>query len=182
MNKFLEYLRKFSCKQIMKKASILTFVLGLSMVGLSQNYQTQSVFIFSFTRYIQWPEDRNTGDFEILVLGDTPLMAELKTMSDKKRVGDRPIKVTKISSAAEFKKCHILFIPSDKSPLLPEILAKVADQPVLIVTEQNGLCQKGSGINFIQKEGRMAFEMNQASLNSRKLKAAIELSRLAIII
>jgi hypothetical protein len=66
--------------------------------------------------------------------------------------------------------------------MLPEILSKVADQSVLIVTEQNGMGQKGSSINFIQKEGRMAFEMNQSALNSRKLKAAIELSRLAIII
>jgi hypothetical protein len=150
--------------------------------GLAQSYQTQSVFIFSFTRYIQWPEDRNVGDFEILVVGDTPLMAELKMMAEKKKVGDRLIKVTKIASPAEFKKCHIIFIPSDKSPMLPEILSKVADQSVLIVTEQNGMGQKGSSINFIQKEGRMAFEMNQSALNSRKLKAAIELSRLAIII
>lgn len=180
--KFLRYLRKHSYRQIMKRATVLPFLLVLSIAAFSQSYQTQSVFIFSFTRYIQWPEDRNTGDFEILVLGDTPLMAELKTMSEKKKVGDRAIKVTKISSAAEFKKCHILFIPSDKSPLLPEVLTKVADQSVLIVTEQTGMGQKGSGINFIQKDGRMAFEMNQAALNSRKLKAAIELSRLAIII
>jgi hypothetical protein len=168
----------------MKKLLFSGLLLVASLSGRGQNYQTQSVFIYSFTRYIQWPDGRNTGDFEILVLGDSPLMPELQAMAEKKKVGgDRSIKVNKISSPSEFnKKCHILFIPADKSPMLAEILVKAADQSVLIVTEQPGMGTKGSSINFVQREGKMAFEMNQSSMNSRKLKAAIELSRLAIII
>ncbi len=176
-------LQSFGLNLSMKKVMFSILTLLFSFAGFAQNYQTQSVFIYSFTRYIQWPEGRNTGDFEILVLGDSPLLPELQLMAEKKKVGgDRPIKVSKISSPQEFKKCHILFIPADKSSFLPEVLVKAADQSILIVTEQPGMGLKGSTINFVQREGKMAFEMNQASMNSRKLKAAIELSRLAIII
>ena len=55
-----------------------------------------SVFIFSFTRYIQWPDAYNAGDFEIMVLGDSPIVEELKAMAQAKKVGDRTIKITKI--------------------------------------------------------------------------------------
>lgn len=170
-------------KQEMKKLVLIGVLILAGHAVLAQNYQTQSVYIFSFTKYILWPEDRNTGDFEILVLGDTPLLTELNAMSEKKKVaGGRAIKVTRINSPSEVKKCHILIIPSGSTSMFAEAITKVADQPVLIVTDQQGMGQKGSSINFVQKEGRMAFEMNQSSLNSRKLKAAIELSRLAIII
>jgi len=124
----------------------------------------------------------NKGDFDILVLGDSPITPELKKMADLKKVGDRAIKVYHIKEAAEIRKCNILFIPADKSQQLPDILTKVGTSSILVVTEQEGLGAKGSGINFITKEGKLAFEMNQAAMAKQKLKASTELTRLAIVI
>ena len=166
----------------MKKTLVLILFFFVSLAGFGQNYKYHSLFIFSFTRYVQWPEQLNQGDFEITVLGESPLVAELTTMAQSKKVGDRAIKVNKIQSIAELKRCHILFIPAAKSALLPEILAKVSSQPILLVTEENGLGAKGSNINFIMKEGKLAFELNQATLNKQNLKVSNELSRLAILI
>lgn len=166
----------------MKRLIFFWALFCVSVVGLAQNYQLQSVFIYSFTRYIVWPDEYNSGDFEILVLGESPLIAELKTMAEKKKVGDRSIKVTKINSPSEFRKSHIIIVTSEKSSSLDEVLGKVSAQPTLIVTDQPGLGAKGSVINFVIKNGKMAFEMNQANLTKHKLKAASELSRLAIII
>ena len=53
---------------------------------------------------------------------------------------------------------------------------------ILVVTEENGLGAKGSNINFIMREGKLAFELNQATLNKQNLKVSNELSRLAILI
>jgi len=149
---------------------------------LAQSYQLHSVFLYSFTRYVQWPEEMNKGDFDILVLGDSPITAELKKMADLKKVGDRAIKVYHIKEASQIRKCNILFVPADKSQQLPDILSKVGASSILVVTEQEGLGAKGSGINFITKEGKLAFEMNQAAMAKQKLKASTELTRLAIVI
>jgi hypothetical protein len=65
---------------------------------------------------------------------------------------------------------------------LAEVIAKVNSQPILVVTEENGLGVKGSNINFIMREGKLAFELNQATLNKQNLKVSNELSRLAILI
>ena len=148
----------------------------------AQSYQLHSVFLYSFTRYVQWPEEMNKGDFDILVYGDSPITPELKKMADLKKVGDRPIKIHSIKSTSEIRKCNILYVPADKSAQLADILTKVGAHSILVVTEQEGLGAKGSGINFITRDGKLAFEMNQAALTKQKLKASTELTRLAIVI
>ncbi len=163
--------------------SILSSLIFLSSLSLyAQNYQLHSVFLYSFTRYVQWPDELNNGDFDILVLGDSPITPELKKMADAKKVGDRAIKIYSIKNISEIRKCNILFIPADKSKQLADILSKVGSNSILVVTEQEGLGVKGSAINFINKEGKLAFEMNHAALNKQRLKVSTELTRLAIVI
>lgn len=168
---------------IMKKVPFIVLFLAMSSLSaLAQNYKMHSVFIYSFTRYVQWPDAYNQGDFEILVLGDSPIINELKTLAQAKKVGDRTIKVTKIKSASEIKKCNMLFVPADKSAQITEVMDKVNSQSILVVTEEQGLGAKGSNINFIVKDGKLAFELNQAAVNKQGLKVSNELSRLAILI
>jgi hypothetical protein len=138
--------------------------------------------MFTFTRYIQWPEEANKGDFEILVLGDSPYLSELKTMAEEKKVGTRNIKVTKINSVNEVRRCHILFIPESKSDLLETAIEKTGNNPTLVVTEQPGLAARGSGINFIHKDGKPAIELNNAALSKKKLRASSQLTQMAILI
>jgi len=150
--------------------------------GMAQSYKMHSVFIFSFTRYIQWPDAYNAGDFEILVLGDSPIVDELKSMAQAKKVGDRNIKITKINSPSEIRKCNILFIPTEKSGQIADVLGKTAAQSILVITETPGLGAKGSNVNFITKDGKLAFELNQGAATKQGLKISNELSRLAILI
>ena len=166
----------------MKKTLVVIFLFFSTLSSSAQNYKLHSLFIFSFTRYVQWPDAYNEGDFEIAVLGDTPLVDELKAMAQSKKVGDRSIKVTKVGSIADLKKCHILFLPAAKSGQIADVLAKISSQPVLVVTEENGMGAKGSIINFIIKDGKLAFELNQAAVSKQNLKVSNELSRLAILI
>jgi hypothetical protein len=166
----------------MKKTFVLLLFVLSFFAGNAQNYKLHSLFIFSFTRYVQWPETHNQGDFEIFVLGDTPLTEELKVMAQAKKVGDRNIKITKVNSVAEIKKCNILFVPASKSAQLADVIAKISTQPTLIVTEENGLGAKGSNINFVVRDGKLAFELNQTSTAKQNLKVSNELSRLAILI
>lgn len=167
----------------MKKVALLVFIFStLAFVGNAQNYKLRTVVVYSFTRYIIWPEGHSTGDFEIKVLGESPITDELKVMAQSKKVGDRAIKVTKINDPSEIRRCHILIVPVSKSAELTAVLQSVEGQPVLIVTEEPGMGIKGSDINFVDKDGKLAFELNQNSINKRKLKVSTELTRLAILI
>ncbi len=167
----------------MKKSRLVVILLVAGLIpAFGQNYKMHSVFIYSFTRYVQWPDPYNQGDFEILVLGDSPIFEELKAMAQAKKVGDRVIKVTKIKAASEIRKCNMFFLPAAKSAAISEVMEKVNTQSILVVSEEVGLGVKGSDINFIVKDGKLAFELNQASVNKQGLKVSNELTRLAILI
>ena len=166
----------------MKKGLLLAILVLFCSLTQAQDYKRHPLFIFSFTRYVQWPEAYSQGDFEILVLGDSPLIEELKVLAQNKKVGDRPIKVVKINSISEIRKCNMLFIPADKSDKMSEVLQKIDTQSVLLMTEQQGLGAQGSCINFILKDGKLAFELNQAAFTKHNLKASNELTRIATMI
>jgi hypothetical protein len=166
------------------RKSIIVVVACLSLIpsAWAQNYQTHSLFIYSFTRFVQWPEESRQGDFQISVLGDSPIADELKAMAEKKKASGRNISVSVIKDLSEFKKCHILFVSQNWSARFQDVAGKIGEEPVLIVTEQAGLGSKGSDVNFITKDGKLVFELNQTAMGKHKLKASAELTRLAILI
>ncbi|MEJ7647364.1 MAG: YfiR family protein [Chryseolinea sp.] len=167
----------------MRKTTVLLFFLVIILFpAAGQNYKMHSVFIYSFTRYVVWPDAYSKGDFEILVLGDSPIIEELKAMAKAKKVGDRSIKVTKINGSSEIRKCNMLFLAAAKSAQITEVMDKVSTQSILVVTEEAGLGAKGSDINFVVKDGKLAFELNQTSVGKQGLKVSNELSRLAILL
>lgn len=166
----------------MRKAIILGLFLLTCLVATAQSYKQHPLFIYSFTRYIQWPEAYNQGDFEILVLGETPLLNELQSMAKNKKIGDRIIIITKINTSSEIRKCNMLFLPVEQSSKYNEVLQKIGAQSILVMTEQPGLGSQGSCINFITKDGKLAFELNQSALTKQNLKASSEITRLAIMI
>jgi hypothetical protein len=148
----------------------------------AQDAKMQGVYIFSFTRYVQWPEEYNQGDFIISIIGDSPMVQELQNLADKKKVDGRTIKLVKINSVAEIKKCNILFLPDNQSHLLSSVLVHTNDWSTLIVTQQEGLGKKGSCINFITKDGKPTFELNMTAVTKHQLKVFTELTRHAIMI
>lgn len=166
------------------RKTVLSVLIAFCTIVLvqAQNYKLHSVFIYSFTRYVQWPDAYNNGDFTIHVLGESPITEELKAMAQSRKVGERTIKIIKINSPAEIKPCNILFVPSSRSAQLNEVINKVSNQSILIITEDPGLGAKGSNINFINKDGKLAFELNQSAVNKQGFKVSVELTRLAILI
>ena len=156
--------------------------ISLSSLAIAQNYKVHSVFMYSFTRYVQWPAEYNQGDFEIFVFGDSPIVEELNEMAKSRKAGDRTIKVTKISSASEIRKCNMLFVPDSKGNQLDKVLSAVGTQSIMVISESNGAGMQGSDINFVIKDGKLAFELNQAAVSKKNLKVSMELSRLAILL
>lgn len=161
---------------------VVSLVLAGIVHAQTNTHKYQSVFIYSFTRHIQWPEADADGEFNISVLGDSDIMQELNYMAQTKKVGARSIKVTRVNSVDDIKKCHILYIPQNMSSQLAGALAKAGVYSTLVITEEPGLGAKGSHINFIIKDGKLAFELNQGALDKQGLKASMEITRLAILI
>jgi hypothetical protein len=160
----------------------LLFGIGLQIQAQAQtsDYKFHSVFIYNFTKYIQWPAEQQSGDFVIGVLGNSSISADLEKMAANKTVGAQKIVVKKFKSVAEAGACHILFIPNSANHNFDDVQNKFKGKPTLLITEKSGLAQKGSGINFILQDNKWKFELNEAATQSSGLKVSKELSKLAI--
>jgi hypothetical protein len=165
------------------KLLFLTVLVFFSFSGLQQgDYAVQANIIYRFTKYIDWPENKKSGDFIIGIVGESPLYDELRRLSATKTVGNQKIVIVKLSPSAASYNCHILFICNDESSSVKKIAAATAGTPVLIVSESNGLARKGSCINFIIVDDRLKLEINKTNIEQRNMRIASELLELGIII
>lgn len=169
----------------MKISKIIFGILVMTVIPFmakSQDYRIHSVFIYNFTKYIQWPSSDQNGDFVIGVLGNSPMVASLEKLAAERKIGTRSMVVKKFSSVDQISKCHMLFIPDRQSSDLEAAIAKISGQSTLVMTERSGLGMKGSGINFITVDGKQKFELNKAATEKAQLKVSNELTSLAIVI
>jgi hypothetical protein len=164
------------------------FLAGLLLVSFSRtrsqqgDYALYANIIYRFTKYIDWPDNKKSGDFIIGIVGDSPLEQELKRLSATKTVGNQKIVVVKMSPSASSYNCHILFISDEESGSVKKIAVATAGTPTLIVSETNGLARKGSCINFITVDDRLKLEINKTNIEQRNLRIASELLELGIIV
>jgi hypothetical protein len=73
-------------------------------------------------------------------------------------------------------------VAASRADDITEVMEVINQQSILVVTESEGLGAKGSDINFVVKDGKLAFELNQLSINKQGLRVSNELTRLAILI
>lgn len=168
-------------KQAFVSIVLLSFAISASGQSAT-DYKVHANIIYRFTKYIQWPENKQSGDFIIGVIGDSPLYEELGTLTANKSVGNQKIVIKKFSANAASYTCQMLFISQEESNDLKRIAFVTADQPVLLITEKNGLAKMGSCINFIIVDDRLKLEINKNNVLSRNLDIASDLLKLATII
>jgi len=138
------------------------------------------LFIYNFTRYFDWPESNKTGDFIVEVLGHESVYHELVKLTTGKKVGNQNFVIKNFSSTDGMGKCSIVFVGHWHSRFLPDVLNKISDGPTLVITEFDGLLQKGSCINFVIQEGSIKFEMNSTNVQKRQLKTDPRIRELAL--
>ena len=167
----------------MKKLAILiTLFVSISICSNAQVPKLQSIFIYNFSKYIEWPASYTSGNFIIGVFGQSPLTKELNNLSKSKKVGNQPIVINKFNNVSEISKCNILFVPKNKSDEINNIINKLKGQNTLIITEKEGMAKKGAGINFIIADNKQKFELNEANILKSNLKVSTSLLNLAILV
>jgi hypothetical protein len=171
----------------------LLFILLLPLVLLTQGAairpdqseeagaRIKAIYIYNFTKYIEWPAEYKEGNFVIGVYGtNLPLLNELNKMAASKTVGAQKMEIKNIGATAEAAQCHIIFILADNSSQLPDVMTKVKGKSTLIVTDKAGMARQGAGINFSIVENKQKIELNKANIEKYKLKVASTLVEMAV--
>jgi hypothetical protein len=163
--------------------AILLFI-SIYASGQNINYKLASLYVYNFTKYIEWPAKSQTDFFVIGVFGETPAFEEFKKMAyTKKEVSGKKIVVEKMINVKDLEKCQIVYIPASQSHRLKEIKEALKGHSILIVTEKPGMAHKGAGINLFLDEdddNKLKFELNKGAIEATGLHVAGELVHLGI--
>ena len=167
---------------------ILLLIMGAAAIptqGQGVDYRIQSLYLYKFTKFIEWPEHKTQGEFIFGVYGNSPIYDELKIMASIKTAAkNQEIIVKQINTIDELTdEYHILYVASSKSREIRQIAAKMSGKPVLIVAERDGLALKGAGINFIiMEDNTLRFEVNKRELQNHRLIISPELLKLGYVV
>jgi hypothetical protein len=169
-------------------------VLSLSLIVLSPTARAQvaalpepqlkAEFIERFTRFVDWPDDASESErpFVIGVVGQSALTPFLEQMAGSRRIKGRPVVVQPLQEPESMRRCHVVFIAASQGGSLPRILARVAHEPVLTISDSEGFAERGVIINFFELGDRLRFEINEPAAQRSGLRIGSQLFRLARVI
>lgn len=139
-------------------------------------------FIYNFTKYVEWPNERYLAHFVIGIYGTSDVAEALKQVCANRKIREKDIEIRIINNPEDIRKCDILFIPKNQCTNLKKILEFVEDKEVLVITEEKGMALKGASINIIEIEEKMRFELNESAIKRAGLKVSGQLITLAILV
>jgi hypothetical protein len=168
-----------------KVAVVLALFVSISSLVHAQERPTHEIhaaMLFNFIKYVQWPDEGTAGEFVVGVMGDENVFSTLQKWYDGKPKGSKKYVIKKLGSPEEAGSCQVVYIGKSKNRDFDEVRTSTTGKSVLTVTDGNGLGHKGSCINFKVIDGKLKFELNQATVNASNLKVSSQLSSMAILL
>lgn len=147
------------------------------------DYQTRALFIYNFTRYLDWRSESNR-EISIGVLGDEVAFRAVKQMFSNKSTPQRAYYVRRFRGVQELRECRILFIAdtaiSNNEIDFGYVMEKVRGKHTLLITETVEGIKRGSGINFVLVHRKLNFQINAPRLRKEGIKVAHRLVRMSV--
>ena len=154
-----------------------------------QEGEVKAAFLYHFATFVQWPETvPRERPFSVAVLGDDEVAAELEQFLPGHQIQGRQMQVRRLSSIEDLADDALLFIGAGENHRLRELISRVEDRSMLVVTEAPGALKDGSMINFQVIDDRVRFEISLLAaqragleLSSRLLSAAMSVDTTSAI-
>ncbi|HWP86191.1 MAG TPA: YfiR family protein [Terriglobia bacterium] len=149
----------------------------------AQEYEIKAAFLYNFAKFVEWPTESFPAPgapIVIGVLGEDPFGEVLDRTVQGRQAQGRPIQIQRWRQLSETGPCHILFISASLRRLLPEILRKFQTQPVLTVSDENELGERGAVVQFLLRDSKVRFEINDRGAKTAGLRISSLLLMLAL--
>jgi hypothetical protein len=146
------------------------------------NSKIKAVFLYNYTRYFEWPDAKKVDNFIIYVVGKNDnLVAELKNLAAKKKVGNQEIEIRNSVSFDASVMSHIIYLSPEIARSVSEAAGKNKGKGTLIVAEAPGACRSGASINFIAVDNKLKFEYSKNAAVKAGLKTNEDFKALAAV-
>lgn len=171
----------------MKK--IVGILLVWAVISTSLFSQTQKVVSYPkfvsnslivFSKYVNWPLNHKSGDFIITIVGNQEVFKELTNSVSNMTIGAQNIVVKYCAKASELNGfSHVVFLDEKSGLNIKKAIDIIGAENTLLVTSNDGLLSSGSGINFVEVDGFMKFEISKTNIQKRNLEIHSWLEKMA---
>jgi hypothetical protein len=158
---------------------------ALSASDAPTENQVQAVFLYNFSRFVEWPPRAfaaPTDPFVIGIVGSDPFGARLDEAVHNEQINGHILTVRRFRSLSELDNCQILFIDRSEIGRLAEILAALDHHSTLTVSQADGAAQRGVMIQFANENSRIRLRINVDSARAAGLTISSKLLRPAEIV
>ena len=142
-------------------------------------FEIKAVFIYNFTRFVQWPDEsfQSPEDkFVIGVLGENVFGRSLEEAVAGEFYQSRPIVVEYYPTPKDIRKCHILYVGSQ-----PNVNSVAGSSAVLTVGERDDFMAQKGHLRFYNEGNKIRIEVNKARAAASGLTISSKLLSLATI-
>lgn len=147
------------------------------------NAKVKAIFLYNFSKYVEWPETMGSGRFRIGIYGNYPAIEEeLTKMSKIKRRGDRSFEIVTFKSMEDLEPTHILYVVKNSGMDFTQISKQLEKSPTLLVTEEDGFIRKGAHINLYYENNKQKLEINPESFDEHGLKVSAQLLSISKVV
>jgi hypothetical protein len=148
----------------------------------AQDEKFKAIFIYNFTKYIEWPKEKESSEFVITVVGNNALVPELKNIAGRMKAGVKPIVIKHTEITSAIPETNIVFISKEKTNDLPAIIESLNSRNILLIAEKSNACTLGASLNFIMKNGNLNFEVSPTNILKAGLKVNSQLFTLGTVL
>ena len=148
-------------------------------------YQVKAVFLYNFTRFVEWPPrafaDPHTP-FVIGILGDDPFGSFLDKAVRGETACSRPVVIRRYQRIEEITDCQVLFISRSETDKLERILGGLKGRTILSVGDTDRFSQSGGMIQLATENGKIRLKINVKRAKAAELAISSKLLRSAKIV
>lgn len=145
-------------------------------------YKVKAASLFHFIDYTTWPKtafERESSPIVLLVVGEDPFGKVLEeTLRGKKSAG-RDIRVARSKDLSDLPKAHMVFLARSHAKEIGKLMEGLAQTPVLVVGDTEGLAEHGALVNFFLENKRIRFEVNNDAVRRSGLTINPQMLKLA---
>jgi hypothetical protein len=149
---------------------------------IASEYQLKAVFLFNFTKYVEWPTAAfadTQAPMVIGVLGDDPFGTALDEVVRGEKVGGRALVVRRYTAKEEIKDCQILYISQSETSRMEQIVTSLKGRSVLTVGDFDKFTDRGGMIWLVTENNKIRLKINLEAAKAANLTISSSLLRAA---
>ncbi|MGV7222555.1 MAG: YfiR family protein [Nitrospinales bacterium] len=160
---------------------MLALVMIVPSVGFPQSLEDKikSVLIYKFSRFIKWPQGVKSTQSPIVigVLKDDQILPILKSIISEQK--DSSLTIRGLKNVDDHASVNMLIVPKELSATWRDQWDSKTIKNLFTICEGNDSPVKGCMIDFVKKNGKVAFNINLATIRNSNLGISAHLMKVA---